>query len=75
MKEGFPASKLDRLGREQTGYRAEAYFQKASGFLQNSNNLWAPWNPGDGINQSAVDARAGFSVMASCSGSNEGSCR
>lgn len=72
---GFPTSKLERLERERAGYRAEAYYQKATGFLQNSNNLWAPWYPGDGINYLRIDARAGMSVMSSCAGSNEGSCR
>ncbi|WP_036147817.1 RHS repeat domain-containing protein [Lysobacter antibioticus] len=75
VNQGFPGSRSDRLDREKSGYRAEAFYQKAAGFLQNSNNLWAPWNPGDGINESAVDARANFSVMSSCTGSNEGSCR
>ncbi|WP_425608092.1 RHS repeat domain-containing protein [Pseudoxanthomonas winnipegensis] len=74
VQEGFPGSKLERFGREQAAYRSEAYFQKATGFLQNANNLWAPWNPGDGINENAVDARANFSVMSSCAGSSEGSC-
>lgn len=75
MKQGFPGSRSERLDREKYGYRAEAFYQKATRFLQNSNNLWAPWNPGDGINESSIDARANFSVMSSCAGSNEGSCR
>ncbi|MDR6672033.1 RHS repeat-associated core domain-containing protein [Xanthomonas sp. 1678] len=75
VKYGFPQSRSDRFEREQHGYRAEALYQKATGFLQNSNNIWAPWNPGDGINEKAVDARANFSVMSSCAASSEGSCR
>jgi RHS repeat-associated protein len=75
INEDFPGSRSDRLDRERSGYRAEAFYQKAMGFLQNSNNLWAPWNPGDGIDEGAVNARAKFSVMSSCSGSSEGSCR
>ncbi|WP_249041083.1 RHS repeat-associated core domain-containing protein [Marilutibacter maris] len=74
VSQGFPGSRSDRLDREKSAYRAEAFYQKATGFLQNSNNLWAPWNPGDGISESAIDARANFSVMSSCAGSNEGSC-
>ncbi len=32
-KKAFPGSKLERFGREQTEYRSEAYFQKATGSL------------------------------------------
>lgn len=75
VKYGYPDSSSARLDRERYGYRAEAFYQKATGFLQNSNNLWAPWNPRDGVNEKAVEARANFSVFSSCEGSNEGSCR
>ncbi|WP_425486504.1 RHS repeat domain-containing protein [Chiayiivirga flava] len=75
VKDGFPTSKEERLNREHSAYRAEGYYQKAMNFLQNSNNIWAPWHPGDGIDQGRVDARAQFSVMNSCSHSNEWSCK
>ncbi|SDY20034.1 RHS repeat domain-containing protein [Lysobacter enzymogenes] len=73
--DGFPASRSDRFEREQHGYRAEGYYQKATGYLQNGNNIWAPWNSGDGIDESTVNSRAQWSVEFSCRGSNEGSCR
>ncbi|MDY4295252.1 MULTISPECIES: RHS repeat-associated core domain-containing protein [unclassified Xanthomonas] len=72
---GYPDSRAVRLDRERDGYRAEAYYQRASGFLKNSNNLWGYWNPGDGIDNKAIEARANYSVFSACKGSNEGSCR
>lgn len=75
ISSGFPGSRLGRIDLERGGYRAEAFYQKATGFLQNGNNLWAPWNPNDGINNHAIDARSEMSVMSSCAGSTHWSCR
>lgn len=46
IREGYPASRDERIDRERSGYRAEAYYQKASDFLLNGGNMWAPWNSG-----------------------------
>lgn len=73
--DGHPGIRAERLDRERHGYRAEGYYQKATGFLQEFNNIWAPWNPGDGMDEIRVEGRANFSVMSSCAGSSEGSCK
>ncbi|MBX9402509.1 RHS repeat-associated core domain-containing protein [Lysobacter sp. BMK333-48F3] len=43
VEKGFPSSRAERFEREQHGYRAEGYYQKATGYMQNGNNIWTPW--------------------------------
>lgn len=74
VKLGHPSTRDERLDRERYGYWAEAYYQKATHFLQNSGNMWAPWNPGDGFDRKTIEARATHSVESSCSGYVGGNC-
>ena len=66
------ANLTEREEHEKSGYRAQAYFQKAANFMDNFNNAWSPWG---GIDERVIDAQAKMSVIESCQGSTEGSCR
>ncbi|MGO1070784.1 RHS repeat-associated core domain-containing protein [Lysobacter sp. CA199] len=55
---------ITRMNREVEGYRAAAIYQKASGWLDQSNNAWDPRN--GGIDENVLKAQARFSVGTSC---------
>jgi len=71
---GFPATRADRMDREKQGYWTEAFYQKAASYLQNGQNLWAPWNPGDGFDEKLIENRAKRSVESSCGSYVGGNC-
>ena len=56
---------ISRLDLEKSGYRAQAIFQKASGFLDGgaSQNGWTP--AGD-INENTIRSQAAFSTIVAC---------
>lgn len=39
VKDGYPATRSERIEREKNGYRAEAFYQKATNFLQNGGDM------------------------------------
>lgn len=74
VESGYPATRNDRMDREVQGYWAEAYYQKANGYLQNGQNIWAPWNPGDGFDEKLIHNRARRSVESACGSYTGGNC-
>ncbi|WP_206409540.1 RHS repeat domain-containing protein [Lysobacter enzymogenes] len=74
VESGYPATRADRMNREVHGYWAEAYYQKANEYLQNGQNIWAPWNPGEGFDEKLIQNRARRSVESACGSYTGGNC-
>jgi RHS repeat-associated protein len=62
----------ERTQAEVSAYTAQAYYQKATGFVDIGMNGWAAWS---GINHDVIKKQADLSVMAACGSSTEGSCK
>lgn len=58
------AGRVSRFGLEVKGYAAQAYFQKATNFMDyDATNGWTSWG---GIDMRAIEGQAKLSVVTSC---------